>query len=96
MPNPKITATLIQNTAERSEPQWSAHNGWLGFVGGQQNGAGANTLPTAGPDVESPQFVQMQVPSLGLVRIRYEAWSYRHRKTAVWSWRATWCDKVDG
>jgi hypothetical protein len=90
MQNPRFSAT----PTEESKPEWSPQRGWLGYVGGQFVGAGSNRLPTPGPEVESPQIVEMQVPSLGLVRIRYEASKHRHRKSVLWSWEATWCDKV--
>jgi hypothetical protein len=88
------SSKVAVGTTHEDKPEKSPHNGWLGYVGGQHNAAGISGLPTAGPSVESPRIVEMDVPSLGRVRIRYETWSYRHRKTILWAWRATWCDKV--
>lgn len=74
---------------------WRPHNGWLAAVPGTFVSAGSDGFPAPDKHVQSPRFTDMDVPGLGMVRIRYETSSYRHYRSSFWSWHACWADRID-
>ncbi len=91
MPNKPIAKQLTGAASK----EWSPRNGWMAWLHAEEQAEAAKMLPPPGPDVKSPQLVDLTVPDLGPVRVRFETWSYRAHKAHNWAWKAVWADKLD-
>ena len=56
---------------------------------------GSKGFPPPESSAGTPRFSDLNVPDLGLVRIRYEASSFSHYRSRFWRWGAMWADRID-
>lgn len=96
MPNPEI-----DRDTPAPQPEYVPSNGILARLPAPVIGAGMQQLPAAGPEqLQTVREVTVDADAiepefrLGLVRITYEIYSYKHGRSRHWSWRARRADKA--
>jgi hypothetical protein len=64
-------------------------NGILAQIPGEYIARATNTLPPAVADQDAHAVVEMEVPGLGHVRVKFKLLSHCHRHSRHWFWTAT-------
>ena len=67
-------------------------NGILPQIHGDHIARAGSTLPPATADQDKHASVEIEVPGLGGVRIRYELMTSRREQSCQWFWTATYAE----
>ena len=67
-------------------------NGILPHIRGDQLARAGNTLPPAAADQDQYASVEIEVPGLGHVRIKYELMTSKRGRSRHWFWTATFAE----
>jgi hypothetical protein len=88
MPNPEIKPTTATAPAD-------AGNGILARIGGEHIARAENLLPEAGPEaIPQTPSVEIDVPDLGKVTIRFRLKSSKHGRSRNWFWSPVFAEKA--